>query len=50
MDLSNEAENYLIFWTFLLSEALERVQAEAPVAFLPSSYSFRSSIENMMSP
>lgn len=35
MDLSNEAEDYIIFWTFLMSETLERLQAVAPVAFLP---------------
>lgn len=50
MDLSSEAENYIIFWTFLMSGALERLQAVAPVAFLSSLHSFGSSIENMMSP
>lgn len=49
MGLSNEAENCIIFWTFLMSGALERLQAVAPVAFLPSLHSFRSNIENMIS-
>lgn len=36
MAFASEAENYIIFCTFLMSGALQRLQAVVPVAFLPS--------------